>query len=262
MLVAGTNTVTLRSVNNTGPNIDQLEVLVATPVAAPYAYYEAENAQLIGGPDIVPTTEDNRNAEGTGYVDFVGSTTQSIAWSVTVAEAGVYEVGIRYSLSATKAARPATLTIDGADPHVLPFEGFSNAAENEWRYETVSVQLQAGVNVLSLTAPNANGANIDQLRVATSPSAPAFDADYAEVDGSLRIELEQTADNSTRTVEQPVGRVLPQGGGQRTLRARRRRQRRRAERPGPHLLRQRRAGRADRPSPASAMPASGACWSN
>ena len=107
MLVAGTNTVTLRSVNNTGPNIDQLEVLVATPVAAPYAYYEAENAQLIGGPDVVPTAEE-RNASGTGFVDFVGSADQSIAWNVTVEEAGVYEIGIRYSLSAAKPARPAT----------------------------------------------------------------------------------------------------------------------------------------------------------
>ena len=56
-LVAGTNTVTLRSVNNIGPNIDQLEVLVPTAVATPYDYYEAENAQLIGGPVVVPTSD-------------------------------------------------------------------------------------------------------------------------------------------------------------------------------------------------------------
>jgi hypothetical protein len=200
-LVAGVNTVTLRATQNTGPNVDQLEVLVPASPDAPYAFYEAETAQLIGGPVVVQDSLDDRNAEGTGFVDFVGATTQSIAWTVTVTEAGFYEVGVRYALAATKAARPATLTVDGGQAQVLPFEPFSNAAENEWRFEITTVQLQAGVNVITLTAPNANGANIDQLRVSTSPVSAPFAPDYALVDeAGLRLELEQTADNSTRTL--------------------------------------------------------------
>ncbi|MCB5176049.1 carbohydrate-binding protein, partial [Microvirga lenta] len=196
-LVAGLNTVTFRATANTGPNIDQIEVLVPPVTQQPteFSFYEAENATLNGA---VVVTE-NRNQEGTGFVDFNGTTDQSITWTVNSAQAGAFEIAFRYALAASKADRPLNLTVNGVDLGPINFEGFSNDAETEWQFQSTMVNLVAGNNTITLTAPNAVGPNIDQLRVANAGTTP-FDPDYVAVTGETRIELEQTADNSTRTL--------------------------------------------------------------
>ena len=195
-LVGGLNTVTFRATAATGPNIDQIEVLVpeATAPTVPYTYYEAESAQLVGA--VIAT--DPRNQEGTGYVDFTTGGDQTITWTVSSASAGSFEIAFRYALAATKADRPLTLTVNGVDLGPLNFDGFSNAAETEWQFQTATVNLVSGTNTIRLTAPNAVGPNIDQLRVANGLAAPPFEPDYVTVTTETRIELEQTADNSTR----------------------------------------------------------------
>ncbi len=196
-LVAGANTITFRQLTAAGPNIDQIEVLApqpADPNAEPYAFYEAEAAALSGA---VVVTQD-RNQEGAGYVDFDGSGDQSITWTVSSATAGAFEIGFRYALAATKADRPLTLTVNGVNLGPLNFEGFSNVEENQWQFQTTVVNLLAGANTIRLTAPNAVGPNIDQLRVATSAGSGPFVPDYVAVAGETRIQLEQTADDSTR----------------------------------------------------------------
>ncbi|MHB0777600.1 carbohydrate-binding protein, partial [Halomonas sp. WWR20] len=147
-----------------------------------YTEYEAESAEL-DGPVVVSASEDDRNASGDGFVDFDGSGDQTISWAVNAVEAGVYEIGFRYALSATKADRPLALTVNGTSLGSLAFAGQSNAAENDWYYQTTTVALNAGANNIAITAPDANGPNIDLLQVADEPiggSAPGDpDADIA-----------------------------------------------------------------------------------
>ncbi|WP_236037996.1 carbohydrate-binding protein [Belnapia arida] len=196
-LIAGTNTVTFRQTTAAGPNIDQIEVLAPQPTAPggnSYAYYEAEAAALSGA---VVVTQD-RNQEGTGYVDFDGAGDQSITWTVNSTTAGAFEIAFRYALATTKGDRPLALTVNGVNLGPVSFPGFSNAAEDQWQFQTTVVNLVAGANTIRLTAPNAVGPNIDQLRVATGASSGPFTPDYVAVDGETRIQLEQTADDSTR----------------------------------------------------------------
>ncbi|SHE86800.1 delta endotoxin [Modicisalibacter ilicicola DSM 19980] len=188
-LVSGLNTVRFQATAATGPNIDQLEILQEPEDTTPgYAEYEAESAQL-DGPVVVNASDDDRNASGDGFVDFDGASDQSITWTVDVAEAGTYEIGIRYALAASKDDRPLDLAINGNAIGALNFPGQSNDAEDDWFYQTTTVTLNAGSNTISVTAPGANGPNVDLLRVADDP-IDTFEPTYAAVDGETRIELE------------------------------------------------------------------------
>ncbi len=203
-LVAGANTVTLNATANTGPNIDQLEVLVPTNPAAPndgvevidgvtYTVYEAENAALTGA---AVATED-RNQRGDGFVDFVEPGDDTISWTVSVAQAGTYDVDVIYALSTAKAPRPMALNVNGDALGDIAFVGQSNAAETDWFPQSLQLDLVAGLNTITFTAPGGVGPNVDYLRINTAP-IDGFMPDYVPVDGEARIELEQTADDSTR----------------------------------------------------------------
>nr|WP_290984119.1 carbohydrate-binding protein [Halomonas sp.] len=198
-LVSGQNTVRLQATANTGPNIDQLEILRGEPDTTPdVTQYEAEGATLDGAV-VVLASNDDRNASGDGFVDFDGTGDQTITWTIDVSEAGSYDIGFRYALGAAKADRPLGLTINGVDLGQLNFEGQSNAAEDNWFFQNALVTLQAGSNTITLTAPNAVGPNIDLLKV---PNAPTdnFVPVYADVSDGSRIELE--SGDSARTINE------------------------------------------------------------
>lgn len=205
-LLAGQNSVTLRSVNATGPNIDQMVVLIPeAPETLPndgevvvngvtYVRYEAEKADLGGAPSVVT---ENRNQSGS-FIDFQGPDTETITWTIEVGAAGTYGVDILYALGAGKAARPMTISVNGQVRETLPFAANSTAAENSWGPQSSLLQLNAGVNTITLTASAGNGPNIDLLRVTKAPVA-VFEPDYAELNGSGRIELE-TTDGSAHVI--------------------------------------------------------------
>ncbi|MFC4171943.1 carbohydrate-binding protein [Microvirga sp. GCM10011540] len=187
-LVAGINTVTFRSIQNTGPNIDQLEILKNSGASdGTYVYYEAEAAQLVGA-KIIPHAQSDRDAEGTGFVDFDGTGDQTITWNVDAIGPGTYELGFRYALVAGKGDRPLQLNVNGVDLPPVNFDDLSTA-DNDWLFKTVSVQLREGNNVVRVTAPNAVGPDMDQLRVTKDP-VDTFVPSYAEINGTGRIELE------------------------------------------------------------------------
>ncbi|WP_181707662.1 carbohydrate-binding protein [Chthonobacter rhizosphaerae] len=206
-LAAGQNTVTLRSVNATGPNIDQMEVLVpADEPSVPndgevvvdgvtYVLYEAENAVRSGAAAVI--TED-RDQSGTGFVDFVGPTNETLTWTIEVDAAGSYGIDILYALATTKTARPMTLSVNGQVVETLPFLPNSNAAESVWGAQKAVLALAAGVNTITVTAPGGVGPNVDGLRVTRDP-VEAFEPDHADIVGSGRIELEAT-DGSANVV--------------------------------------------------------------
>ncbi|PKP66300.1 MAG: hypothetical protein CVT86_03010, partial [Alphaproteobacteria bacterium HGW-Alphaproteobacteria-8] len=206
-LAAGVNTITVAQLAAVGgPNIDSVRVTLDQVIGAPndgsetvggvtYFKYEAENA-LLTGPAVI---EENRNQSG-DFVDYLGPDNESITWTVFVSEAGTYAVDVLYALAATKGARPLSLSVNDVAQGTLPFVGQSNAAETNWFPQSAELQLVAGTNTITLTAPGGVGPNMDYLRVSTTP-IDTFAPDYAVVGDSLRIELEQTDDNSTRTVD-------------------------------------------------------------
>ncbi|MDH2328263.1 CBM35 domain-containing protein [Cereibacter sp. SYSU M97828] len=203
-LIAGVNKVTLRSTANTGPNIDQLEVLVPNaPTEEPeepqapndgtetvngvtFTKYEAENAVSTGA----PATGSGRNQSGTGFIDFLGPDTETLTWTVSVAEAGDYSIDVIYALSTSKAPRPMGLAVNGASVGTLAFAGNSNANESVWGPQPAVVTLPAGTSTITITAPGGVAPNVDYLRVSQEPINAA--GDPAAIDGSGRIELETT----------------------------------------------------------------------
>ncbi|MEO3386341.1 CBM35 domain-containing protein [Mesorhizobium sp. CAU 1741] len=204
-LVTGSNQVTLRSIANTGPNIDQLEVFVAPGGVGPndgeevvdgitYVVYEAENASFTGDPAVV---SEDRTQSG-DFVDFIGPDTETITWTVDVEEAGSYALDILYSLGTNKTARPMTLTLNGQSAQTLAFTPNSNTAETEWGPQSALVDLLAGENTITISAPGGVGPNVDYLRLSKEPIS-VFEPDYADITGAGRIELE-AQDGSTNTV--------------------------------------------------------------
>jgi hypothetical protein len=204
-LVTGANQVTLRSIANTGPNIDQLEVLVVPGGTGPndgeevidgitYVVYEAENASFTGDPAVV---SEDRTQSG-DFVDFIGPDTETITWTVDVVDAGSYALDILYSLGSNKAARPMTLILNGQSTQTLPFTPNSNVDETEWGPQSALLDLVAGENTITISAPGGVGPNVDYLRVSKEPVS-VFEPDYADIAGAGRIELE-AEDGSTNTV--------------------------------------------------------------
>ena len=98
-----------------------------------------------------------------------------------------------------RTARPMDVTVNGTSVGDLPFPPNSNEGETIWTPQSASLSLVAGENTIAYTAPGANGPNIDYLRVSTAP-VDLFDATYAAIDGSGRIELEAT-DGTARPVD-------------------------------------------------------------
>ena len=109
-----------------------------------FTRYEAESATLIGGPDLVTTAEDDRGQRGGAFVDFDGTSDQTIEWTVEVDEAGTYRVDVLYALGQGKTARPMALTVDGQPAGTLGFPANSNAAEDEWGPATMTLALGGG----------------------------------------------------------------------------------------------------------------------
>ncbi|WP_110687598.1 carbohydrate-binding protein [Salinicola aestuarinus] len=170
-LISGANSVRFQAIN-AGPNIDQLEVLISEndepESPAIDGRYEAEAASLAGGAVVIPESDLERDASGSGFVDFVGNTNQSITWDVETTASGVYEVTVGYSLTAGKADRPMGLTVNGVTQPAVNFPALS-AVPSDWVTQTFQVTLAAGDNEITLTAPRGVGPDIDYLQIADAP---------------------------------------------------------------------------------------------
>ncbi|NRB58225.1 MAG: carbohydrate-binding protein, partial [Salinicola sp.] len=213
-LGAGDNVVRLANAGNTGPNIDWLQ-LVKGDTTPGYAAYEAETATLAGGAIVVPATQSDRDASGTGFVDFVGSGDQSITWSVDVEQSGIYEVAFRYSLTTGKADRPLGLTVNGVSYPTVNFPAESQTV-SDWIYQTVEMNLTQGSNTITVTAPNGVGPDIDSLEVPDEPSAVPSNGEISVVSTdpaffSDRLAFNYLEDNDA-TSSSPVPREYKDSG--------------------------------------------------
>ncbi|MEO1329243.1 MAG: malectin domain-containing carbohydrate-binding protein [Pseudomonadota bacterium] len=139
--------------------------------------YQAEDATLDGVG--IQDKSFHLGYEGTGYVDYDGSTPtgESITWHIDFPSSGEFTLTWRYGLK--KGDRPLDVEVNGQVVEASK----SFAATGDWTvWGTVStvVTLDAGVNSISLTAIGSSGANIDSLTV-TENSPPPVDLFEAQV---------------------------------------------------------------------------------
>jgi hypothetical protein len=132
--------------------------LVAAVPDPKEALFEAEKAGLKGA---VKATN-HPGYSGTGFVDYLNATGDSITWQVYAPLAGQYKFSFRYALQS--GSRPMGLKVNAvAASAAVPFR--ATGAWNTWQLSTVSPQLKAGLNTVTLYATGASGPNLDYLLV-------------------------------------------------------------------------------------------------
>ncbi|WP_157631803.1 family 20 glycosylhydrolase [Catelliglobosispora koreensis] len=150
-LVAGNNTIRATATTaNGGPNVDYLEV---DPVV-PTTRSEAENAVISQG-----VVESNHAGfSGTGFVNYDNVSGSYVEFTVNRTASGPATILLRYANGAS-INRP--LNVNGT---MLDFAG--TGAWSTWASRTLTLNLNAGANLIRATATTANGGpNLDYLEV-------------------------------------------------------------------------------------------------
>ncbi|GLZ33355.1 alpha-L-fucosidase [Lentzea sp. NBRC 105346] len=130
-----------------------------TPTPDP-GRYEAENATITQG-----VVESNHAGfSGTGFVNYDNVVGSAVEWKVNAAQAGPVTLKLRYA-NGTTANRPLDINVNGA--LAADELGFAaTGAWTTWQDVTVTVNLNAGENVIRATATTVNGGpNVDYLEV-------------------------------------------------------------------------------------------------
>ena len=118
---------------------------------------------------------------GTGYVDFglgANSVGDSLTLNVEVPSAGQYTLHFRYA-NGGNAPRPLALTLNDIASGTLAFANTGPGNDAQWAIwavETVTVQLDAGMNSvkLAIAATSTTGPNIDALAITEPGETPSF----------------------------------------------------------------------------------------
>jgi glucose/arabinose dehydrogenase/Ca2+-binding RTX toxin-like protein len=171
---AGTHSVRLISEGGDGPNVDRLilrEAMEPAPVPAGTAVrLEAEDAFVAGG--TARADDEQPGYRGTGYIDLGAAATDSVKWTVDVAEAGVYNLGVRYA-NGLDATETMTLEVDGEEVETLAFRPTGDWGT--WRRSDTSegIALDAGTHTIRVTSDGDDGPNVDLLVIAPAPDAEA-----------------------------------------------------------------------------------------
>jgi hypothetical protein len=154
-----------------------------TVAGAVFRVFQAEHA-LLDGAAIVTAAEQDRGADGDAFVDFVGSRDQTVSWVVDIEESGVYGLDVIYALAQGRAPRPMTLSVDGVAITTLDFTPNSDDSWAQWGSQAAALALEAGRRVITVTAPNGDGPNIDALRLTAAPRDVAAPLGLTVIDAS------------------------------------------------------------------------------
>ncbi|WP_112231595.1 PQQ-dependent sugar dehydrogenase [Lentzea atacamensis] len=141
------------------------EAAFAAPVR-----YEAESATISQG-----VVESNHAGfSGTGFVNFDNVAGSSVEFSVTASKAGEAKLTFRYA-NGTTDNRPVDVNVNGGlavDERAFAGTG----AWTTWTSVTNTVQLNAGVNTIRLTATGATGGpNLDYVELEETGAVPALE---------------------------------------------------------------------------------------
>ncbi|MFA9390362.1 MAG: glycoside hydrolase family 98 domain-containing protein [Prolixibacteraceae bacterium] len=107
------------------------------------------------------------NYTAQGFLDFGNKSSASIRDTVTVLEAGIYELGIKYAASGED-VNSIDLFVNGTKINTPSF--LKTVSKSDWAIYTQRIELNEGKNVLALTASKA-GANIIFDHIIVGPEA-------------------------------------------------------------------------------------------
>jgi hypothetical protein len=179
-LQPGRNVLRLRATAAGGlPNMDYLkvaEVREVAPGALPnIQVLEAEDGRYTGKLDhhscwnfIAQTEAKHSGFTGEGYVDADNKPGSHVEVTCEVPEAGRYTLAVRY-VHVKSDERPAEVRING-EIVGAPLEFPRTEWWTAWSYVTMPVDLEAGRNVIRLTALGAEGlVNLDHVKLSPVP---------------------------------------------------------------------------------------------
>ncbi|PWK86493.1 glucose/arabinose dehydrogenase [Lentzea atacamensis] len=162
----------LRAVGTMGVAFATAIAVMSVPEAAFAApvRYEAESATISQG-----VVESNHAGfSGTGFVNFDNVAGSSVEFSVTASKAGEAKLTFRYA-NGTTDNRPVDVNVNGGlavDERAFAGTG----AWTTWTSVTNTVQLNAGVNTIRLTATGATGGpNLDYVELEETGAVPALE---------------------------------------------------------------------------------------
>ncbi|MFZ7089156.1 CBM35 domain-containing protein [Curtobacterium sp. RRHDQ10] len=176
-----------------------LAAATAGPAVASTVRYEAEQAALSGGATVAT---DHSGYSGTGFAGgFTDGNrgTAKVAFTVSVASAGTYDLQLGYA-DGTGSARTFTLTIDGSARQIsLP----ATANWDTWGAQTTSAALGQGTHTISYSygSSDSGNANLDFLAVtpessSTTPPASSgsgsYEAESASLAGGAVVQTEHS----------------------------------------------------------------------
>ncbi len=142
------------------------------------ATYEAEEAVLNGA--VVATNQPGYT--GTGFVDYINASGDTIEWTVNATSAGSFLLKFRYGNAGTT-NRPLKLQVNGTTVIASLAFGPTGTWAN-WSVSSATVNLMAGANTIRLTAIGSSGPNIDQLAIETTTTqSGAQEAEQAVLSG-------------------------------------------------------------------------------
>lgn len=158
--LAGSTTYFYRvRASNSGGNSAYSNTASATTQTATSTLYQAENAVLVGA----VVSNIHSGYTGTGFADYVNPTGDYIEWTVSVPAAGSYTLDFRYGNGGTT-NRPLELRVNQTIVNgSLAFP--STGTWTNWSISSSPVSLNAGTNVIRLTAIGSSGGNVDSLTV-------------------------------------------------------------------------------------------------
>lgn len=133
--------------------------------------FEAETALLFGA----KAEANHPDFSGTGFADYKHLSDDYVQWSVNRSEAGAALLQFRYS-NGKETDRPLRLEVNGiAAASNISFP--TTGAWTKWSLAETTVNLNAGINTIRLTAVGSSGPNVDYLAIGGNVSAAQRAAD-------------------------------------------------------------------------------------
>jgi fibronectin type 3 domain-containing protein len=164
----------VRATNAGGASPASTVATVRTPAAPTTGTtYEAESATIVGA----SKAANQPGFSGTGFVDYAHNTGDYVEFTVNAPAAGNYALEFRYANGST-GDRPLELKVNGAVA-LAKLSFAPTGSWSTWKTTTATATLNAGTNVVRLTATGSNGANLDALTVrplTTNPPPPPPDS--------------------------------------------------------------------------------------
>ena len=101
--------------------------------------------------------------KGSGFVDYIHSSNDSIRWTFSTTSSGSYNALFRYALADTN-PRPMKISVNGnLINNSLVFQ--NTGSWNKWQYVIVTITLLPGNNIVDLVANGKSGPNVDQMLI-------------------------------------------------------------------------------------------------